>query len=139
MKNSSKNKRSEQSRAPFNLTPYAWRSMWLGAAIGGYFGWFFRPVREPSLLMVVGLSTLIAVVFLVISLFQKPRPDLGTMGRSFLLNLAKYGVIVAALEGRHLVFDWGGRVAVLVLGVIVGLAVGLWFGTTGKQRVRFKS
>lgn len=139
MKNRSKNKRSEEKRAPFNLTQYTWRSIWLGGAIGAYFGWFFRPVREPSVLVVLGLSVLIAIVFLVLSLFQKPRPSIPEMGRSFLGNLAKYAVILAALEGRHLAYDWGGRPAVLVLGIIVGISMGYWFGKSAKNKSLIKS
>lgn len=98
-----------------------------GAGLGLYFGWFFRPVREPSLLVVLGLSALAALVTMLFQLRGPERPSL----QQWLVGLAKsYGRFVLALailEGRHLAYDWGGRWAVIAVTTILGALAGAWW------------
>jgi len=93
-----------------------------GAAIGFYFGYFFRPVREPNLLTIIGLSAVIVVVTLLLK-----RPPLANVPKLALYTFIKYGVLLAVLEGRHIVYEIGGRWATVALTGIMGALAGVWF------------
>ncbi len=93
-----------------------------GAAIGFYFGYFFRPVREPNLLTIVGLSAVIVVVTLLLK-----RPPLADVPKLALYTFIKYGLLLAVLEGRHIIYDLGGRWATVALTGLMGALAGVWF------------
>lgn len=95
-----------------------------GAAIGLYFGWFFRPgTREPSLVTVLFLTTIITIVVTLLRLWQKDRENLLQRTARTFIN---YALILAILEARHLVLDWGGRWAVIAMTTIMGMLSGWW-------------
>ncbi|MDJ0752255.1 MAG: hypothetical protein QNJ45_01970 [Ardenticatenaceae bacterium] len=119
----------------FFLAPNLRRYFWVGGAIGLYFGWFFRPVREPSILIVVGLSFLIALGLAVLSYFRREGSILTQFGR----NMGKYMIILAVLECRHFAHDLGGRLAVVLMSVTMGMIIGVWLGwseTAGQKNKR---
>ncbi len=93
-----------------------------GAAIGLYFGYFFRPVREPSLLIIFGLSLVIVAVTLLLK-----RPPLADVPKVALSTYVKYTLLLAVFEGRHLAYDFGGRWATVVMTGALGALAGLWF------------
>ena len=98
-----------------------------GAALGLYFGWFFRPVREPSLWIVIGLSVLVTIVITILRLVRKDRPSLSKLAQNAGLIFVKYAVALSVLEGRHFAFDWGGKVAVIIMTTIMGALAGVWY------------
>ena len=59
---------------PGLLTRYALT----GGALGLYFGLFFRPARQPNLLVVLGLAILITLVMTGIHVFRE-RPSLSAL------------------------------------------------------------
>lgn len=99
-----------------------------GGAIGLYFGYFFRPVREANLGYALGLALLVAVVMTGLHWWQK-RPFLSALPAHFAITLVKAALALSLLEGRHMAFDWGGKTAVLLFTVIMGAATGLLFTT----------
>lgn len=103
------------------------RYVLVGAGLGIYFGYFFRPAREPSLLIVVGLSLLIAVVSVVLKLLRKERPSFSQILTEAGLTFARYGLLLTILEGRHLAYDFGGRWAVTAMTTMMGALVGFWW------------
>ena len=94
-----------------------------GAGLGLYFGWFFRPMREPSFTIVFGLSLFIALVMTAIRFFRGQREQLL---RRALSSYVRYIIVLGVLEGRHLAFDAGGRVAVIGMTVVLGALMGAW-------------
>lgn len=94
-----------------------------GAGLGLYFGWFFRPVREPSLWVVFGLSIVVTIVMTLLRLWRGEREQL--LKRAA-ITMIKYIFVLSILEGRHLAFDAGGRVAVVAMTVIMGAFGGYW-------------
>ena len=48
-----------------------WRYVLTGAGLGLYFGLFFRPLREPNLLLVVVLSLLAALITVVFQMIRE--------------------------------------------------------------------
>lgn len=112
----------------------AWqRYIWIGAALGLYFGLFFRPLREPSLAFVVGLSLAAAFVTVIIRVIRAKSFILQTFVRDMALTWAQFAFFLAMLEGRHLAFAWGGRAAAAALGLVMGAISGLWYGYTQRK------
>lgn len=94
-----------------------------GAGIGLYFGWFFRPMRDPSLYTVVGLSLVITVVMTLLRLYRGERKRLiQSAGATFV----QFALVIAMLEARHFAFDFGGRFAVIIFTTIMGAVSGYW-------------
>ncbi len=94
-----------------------------GAALGLYFGWFFRPLREPSLWTIVGLALTVTIVMTLLRVRRGEREELlQYAGGTFV----RYAVGIAILELRHPVFDWGGRIAVTVMTTACGALFGYW-------------
>ena len=97
-----------------------------GGALGLYFGLFFRPLREANFTYALFLALLVAVVMSGLHLWQK-RPSFATLPAYFASTFVKVALALTLLEGRHLVYDWGGKTAVTIFTVIMGAAAGLWF------------
>ena len=102
------------------------RAFLAGAAIGLYFGLFFRPVREPSVVTIIFLSALITLVLVVMRLLRGERSP-RMLGRLALVSFVQYGAALAVLAARHLAYDWGGRPAVTVMTTVMGALFGLWW------------
>ncbi len=114
------------------------RYIGMGAVLGVYLGWQFRPQREPSLYLAIFISVLISLLILVLptirDILALAFPRLKTDTGPFLdrlkqmpINLVQYFLIMLFFEGRHLVLDWGGRGAVIAVGAIAGAIFGYWF------------
>lgn len=104
------------------------RPIWLGGALGLYFGWFFRPVRDPSLIMALGISLVIGIVLILLNFFKREgRLTFLQALTHFPLNVVQYFLILSVLESRHFLYDWGGRLAVLLFTGAMGVLFGIWF------------
>ena len=97
-----------------------------GGALGLYFGLFFRPVRTPSLALVLGLALTVAVVLAVLRAF-KERPSFSSLLKGAALNFVKTAVLLALLELRHPLYEMGGKTAVSLVMTLAGAAAGLWY------------
>lgn len=104
-----------------------WRYVLTGAGLGLYFGLFFRPLREPSLLLAVLLSVLAAVVTVAFQMVRERRgPDRALVGR-FFLTWGAFALGLAVLELRHVAYDVGGKAAVTVMTTAAGMLAGVWY------------
>jgi len=117
-------KKSKSSDAGLS-TSLLRRYVLTGAAIGLYFGYFFRPLREPSLALVIGLSLLAAVATVGLQAVRK-RPPVSILLKDALATWVKYALLLAALEGRHWAYVMGGKAAVVVLTTLAGALMGAW-------------
>ena len=99
------------------------RYVLIGVMLGVYFGWFFRPVREPSLWTPIILSAAVTVVMTVLRTVRGEREGLGRYALTLFVRVA---LGIAVLELRHPVFDWGGRVAVVAMTALLGGVFGYW-------------
>lgn len=118
-------------------TAVSWqRYAWIGAGLGLYFGLFFRPLREPSLALVIELSLLAALVTVAFRAVRARRSGSGMKGElaQFPLLWAQFAFFIAMLEGRHLAYDWGGKTAVVLLTTLMGAISGLWYGYTQQPK-----
>ena len=97
-----------------------------GGALGFYFGFFFRPAREPNLLFVLGLAILITLVMTGIKAYRE-RPSLVALLKSAAATFLKAALFLILLDLRHPVYDYGGRVAVTIFMTLMGVLGGLWY------------
>ena len=97
-----------------------------GGALGFYFGFFFRPAREPNLLFVLGLAILITLVMTGIKAYRE-RPSLAALLKSAAATFLKAALFLILLELRHPVYNYGGRVAVTIFMTLMGVLGGLWY------------
>ena len=106
-----------------------------GAALGAYFGLFFRPLRDPNLLLAIELAALIAVLMTVLKLFRERRdlPALPVLLKYIALTFVKALVALILLELRHFAYLIGGRVATTIFSVVTGGLVGAWFAWDQKR------
>lgn len=102
------------------------RYLLTGAALGLYFGLFFRPLRDPSPLLAVELGFVAALVTTLLPLFRGKRPSLLTFLKTLGNHFLKYALLLLLLDARHPVYDWGGRTAVSVMTTLAGGLSGLW-------------
>ena len=106
----------------FSTSRYAWT----GAAIGLYFGFFFRPQREANFGYALLLAVLVAVALTALHGWRE-RPPFKTIPTYFALSFVKAALVLLLLEGRHIAFDWGGRTVVVIFSALMGALTGLWF------------
>ena len=104
-----------------------------GGALGLYFGLFFRPMREPSLWLVVVLAAVVALVLLLIRAV-KERPSFIVLLNGAGANFLKTAVFLTFLELRHPLYAMGGRTAVVVALTLAGAAAGLWYAYEQTKR-----
>ena len=114
------NTKSKKNGMQYSLQRY----IWIGAGLGLYFGLFFRPSREPSLLIALGLSLVITIVMFLIRLFQRDRLPFQEILKEVPINFLQYLLILAVLEGRHLAWEMGGRTATTILTTLMGMVTG---------------
>ncbi|WP_420631094.1 hypothetical protein [Candidatus Leptofilum sp.] len=110
----------------------------VGGGLGLYFGWFFRPLREPNFAIAVALALLATAVFTTIALLKKDRPPLGELGKTAVNTFLKFGVILTFLEVRHFVYDFGGRWLVVLFTTLLGAFGGWWMAQSDLQKSRQK-
>ena len=124
------------ARSQKEATASMQRYILTGAALGLYFGLFFRPVREgPSLVVIVGLSLLSALLMTLLRLRHPEERDPGKLLRYGLRTWMTFALFLAMLEGRHFAYDLGGRLAVTLFTTISGAGLGLWYAKTAAKGV----
>ena len=112
----------KSTAAKYSTSRYAWT----GAAIGLYFGYFFRPQREANFGYALLLAVLVAVVLTALHGWRE-RPSFKTIPIYFALSFVKAALVLSLLEGRHLALAWGGKTAVVIFSAVMGALTGLWF------------
>lgn len=98
-----------------------------GAGLGLYLGYFFRPMRNPSLQVALSLAIGAALVMMLVRLFRKPRLAPVALARYGGVQFLRFGLLMLVLEGRHVVLAFGGRPAVLLFTTVAGVLAGLWY------------
>ena len=97
-----------------------------GAGLGLYFGLFFRPMREANFAVAVALALLATAVTSGLTLLKKDRPPLTEVGKTAVTTFIKFALILALLEGRHYVYDLGGKWLVAAFTTLLGAGAGWW-------------
>lgn len=126
-------KQRPQGRAGSRLRRY----VLTGAALGLYFGYFFRPLREPtvlsSVLLVAGLSLLGALVVTLLRLRRLENREAGSLVRYGFSMWLTFALLLAMQEGRHYANALGGRLATIVFTTLVGAGLGWWYARMAEK------
>ena len=110
------------------------RTILVGAAIGAYYGYFFRPVREGISLEFVRFDLLLSLVaaaaatlVLAWQIRQKEGPKLRRLLRYGLRMWVTFALFLLMLEGRYIAYNLGGRLATIAFTTLAGVGLGLWY------------
>lgn len=109
------------------------RYLLTGAGLGLYFGLFFRPAREPSVQVVVGLSLVAALAITVLQLRHPEQRHGGRLLRTFLKTSAGFALVLAMLELRHIFYNLGGRAATSLFTTVYGAGLGYVYAKTSGE------
>ena len=108
------------------------RYILIGAAIGLYYGIFYRPTdTSPDYGIAIILSILAALVTVAVRFWGKKEP-FTTIAKSFLGTFAFYAVILLTLAVRKFAEQIGGRIGVTVVTTLIG--VGLAYFLAASRR-----
>lgn len=125
-------------KAKMNTTTLQ-RYILIGASLGLYFGYFFRPQRDPNFAYALALAVIVTIgmfalrVLGMVPLFQRVKflqassMSFGDALRQVPINLIQYTAILAALELRHYAHDMGGWIATSILMTFLGALSGVWY------------
>ncbi len=104
----------------------------IGAALGAYYGIFYRnPGRPVDFSPVVLLSLLSAVVVTIIQNWKKGYPAKEKL-MIFLKSFGMFFLFLAMLEARPLFEKWGGKGLVIAFTTLMGASVGFILGLKKK-------
>ena len=106
-----------------------------GLGLGFYFGYFFRPAREPNFAVTVALALLVTAVITALALLKKNRPSFAELGKTAVFTFIKFGLVLALLEGRHYVHDLGGKWLVTLFATLLGGVAGWWMALNEQRKM----
>lgn len=110
----------------------------IGAAIGLYYGLFFRtPQTEPDFVMAIILSILAALVTVTVRSWKKGR-TFKAIFIDFLKILVMFTAFLVGLELRKVIYDLWGRTVVVIFTTSLGIIIGL-LAAIRKKDVQVKS
>jgi hypothetical protein len=99
------------------------RFLLVGAALGLYYGIFYRPSDlTPDYGIAIVLSLLAALVTVVIRFWGKKQP-FSVILKSFFWTFLFYAAFLLVLAARKLAEQLGGRTAVTVLTTLTGISL----------------
>jgi len=100
------------------------RYILIGAAIGLYYGLFYRPSgTDPDYGIAVILSVVAAAVTVAVR-FWKKKPSFTTLIKGYLETFLFYLVLLLTLAIRHLAEQLGGRLGLTLVTTLVGIGMG---------------
>ena len=99
------------------------RYVLIGAAIGLYYGLFYRPTdTSPDYGIAIVLSIVAALVTVAVRFWNKKQPFLAWV-KSFIGTFLFYAAILLTLAVRKLAEQIGGRLTVTVATTLIGMAL----------------
>lgn len=104
------------------------RYLLTGAGLGLYFGLFFQPVREPSLMMALILGTGGALLLTLLNLRKPEARALGPTLRYGLGAWAALTLTLLVLEGRHIAYGVAGKLGATLFTTAAGALAGYIYG-----------
>ena len=96
----------------------------IGAAIGLYYGLFYRPTNTaPDFFMAILLSVAASVVTVVIRSWKKGR-HFSELLIDFLKILSMFSAFMVGLEMRKVIYNQWGKTVVIVFTTTLGILIG---------------
>jgi len=108
------------------------RSILIGAAIGLYYGIFYKPSGvDPDYGIAIVLSIFAALITVVVRFWKKKRP-FSVIIKNYFEMLLLYSVFLLTLAARHLAEQIGGRYGVMLFTTLTGICLGYFMATRKK-------
>jgi glycerol uptake facilitator-like aquaporin len=104
----------------------------IGAALGAYYGIFYRNPGRPIDISPVFLLSVLAALVSTVFLSWKKKKTFREILVEFIKSFALFFLFLAMLELRPVMEKLGGKAAVIIFTTLVGAIVGLIMGTTRK-------
>ena len=100
------------------------RNLLVGAALGLYYGIFYRPTNtDPDYIIAIVLSVAAALITVVVRFWGK-KPTFSEIAVSFFKMLLLYSLFLLTLAFRHVIDQVGGRVGLAIFTTLVGILMG---------------
>jgi ABC-type transport system involved in cytochrome c biogenesis permease subunit len=108
------------------------RSILIGAAIGLYYGIFYKPSDvDPDYGIAIVLSIFAALITVVVRFWKKKQPY-SVIIKNYFEMLLLYSVFLLSLAARHLAEQMGGRYGVVLFTTLIGICLGYFMATRKK-------
>jgi membrane associated rhomboid family serine protease len=108
------------------------RYVLIGAALGLYYGLFYKPSNtDPDYGIVLILSIVAAAVTVTVR-FWKKKVSFGTLVKNYLETFLFYLVLLLTLAVRQLAEQLGGKFGVALVTTIVGMSMGYFMAIRKK-------
>lgn len=111
---------NEKSRKSAIYIQYAF----IGAALGLYYGLFYKPAGDPDFGIAVILSVVAAFVTVLIRSWKKGFTFIKIM-KDFFVVMSFFLIFMLSLVFRQTAFRLGGQLAVVIETTVVGIGLGL--------------
>ena len=109
------------------------RYVLIGAALGLYYGLFYKPSNTPPDYGIAIVLSILAAVLTVAVRFWKKKAPLPQLLKSFLETFLFYLVLLLTLAVRQVAEQAGGKVAVTLVTTLVGMGMGYFLAIRKKQ------
>jgi len=96
----------------------------VGAALGLYYGIFYKPGGEPDVLMAILLSAFAALVTVIVRSWRKGF-SFRKIVLDFLMIFTYFAVFMLSITLRKVAYDLGGQPLVIAETLIAGTGLGL--------------
>ncbi len=124
-------KGKKDAKQPVGYRIYA-QYVLVGAAIGGYYGIFYRGTQAvPDFGMAVILAVVAGVLTTVVRNWKKKK-TFKEIAFDFIKITAMFAAFLFALQLKPILDQWGGRVLVAIAMISLGALLGLILGITRK-------
>ncbi len=102
------------------------RYLMVGAAIGGYLGYIFRvSERDLNLVAPIAWGVMIGIaIFIFTVIMSKGRPPFKALVKQTVVSMVFITIGLVGLEFRNTIHGMGGRMAVIIYCVALGLLIG---------------
>jgi inner membrane protein involved in colicin E2 resistance len=95
----------------------------VGAALGLYYGIFYKPAGDPDFGIAVVLSIFAALVTVIIRSWKKGFPFIKIV-KDFFLIFGLFLIFMLSLVLRQIAYDLGGQTLVIVEMMVAGILLG---------------
>ncbi|MDP2964815.1 MAG: hypothetical protein Q8N39_02115 [Pelolinea sp.] len=108
------------------------RYILIGAAIGLYYGIFYKPSgTDPDYGIAIILGILAALITVAVRFWKKKQP-FSIIIKNYFETLLFYSVFLLTLAARQLAEQIGGRFAVVLVTTLTGICLGYFMATRKK-------
>lgn len=134
----SKSKLSIKNTNPNNRVklPPVVRHAFTGAAIGGYFGIFYKPTgRGQDFAYAISIAFVMSILITIVRNW-KTRPETKTILGGFIRLIIVLNIFWISMELRQIFHDSTGKIGVIIFMTSIGVLLGLIYGIDESRKFK---